>query len=258
MWKKMRKALILQKLWKLSKKSFQANKLWKVGHLTLWTPQLCRSCLAGFMHEESEIYRRRKFNGVAQKNLWLSISFPRDTIHKSLFFCKARTVSSFQIEFRNKWINGIHIINSAHTLTTTTRRKFSASPKKDKFSDGWANKAAKICWNLRKFTAHLHTSSDTMSTGTALNMLSMSTDYVSDGYLPSVSTEMSSSYANFSEMTTTTNATLLVLEDDLFQNGFVQFVFSVFYIIIFFLGMFGNLVVCFVVARQRTMQTVTK
>jgi hypothetical protein len=105
---------------------------------------------------------------------------------------------------------------------------------------------------------HRTHSTVTMTTGTTLNMLSMSTDYVHDGYLPSISTEMSIAYANFSEMATTTNATEAELQDDLIQNGFVQFIFSIFYIIIFFLGMFGNLVVCFVVARQRTMQTVTK
>lgn len=85
----------------------------------------------------------------------------------------------------------------------------------------------------------------------------MSTDYVHDGYLPSFSTEMSNAYANSSEMAAI-NMTEPDFGDDLIQNGFVQFVFSVFYITIFFLGMFGNLIVCFVVIRQRTMQTVTK
>jgi hypothetical protein len=88
----------------------------------------------------------------------------------------------------------------------------------------------------------------------------MSTDYGRAGYLPSSTTEMSFAYANFTEIAATTNVTdrTISLQDDLFQNAFIQFIFSVFYIIIFLLGMFGNLVVCFVVARQRTMQTVTK
>jgi neuropeptide F receptor len=86
----------------------------------------------------------------------------------------------------------------------------------------------------------------------------MSTDYGRDGYLPSTITEM---MFNDTVNMTTLNSTEISInekpEEDLFNKPFVQFVFSVFYIIIFLLGMFGNFLVCFVVARQRTMQTVT-
>lgn len=45
--------------------------------------------------------------------------------------------------------------------------------------------------------------------------------------------------------------------DDPFYNIFVILVFSTLYIIIFFMGMYGNFLVCFVVLRNKTMQTVT-
>lgn len=44
---------------------------------------------------------------------------------------------------------------------------------------------------------------------------------------------------------------------DPFHNIFVQLIFSILYIIIFFMGMYGNFLVCFVVLRNKTMQTVT-
>lgn len=98
----------------------------------------------------------------------------------------------------------------------------------------------------------------TMSTGTILNTISMSTDYGRDGYLLSTTTEMSLNNASSILNSTSTTATSFAMpEDDLFNKPLVQFIFSVFYIIIFLLGMFGNFLVCFVVARQRTMQTVT-
>lgn len=84
----------------------------------------------------------------------------------------------------------------------------------------------------------------------------MSTDYSRDGYLLSTTTQMSIDNASWSVNATEAESFALP-EDDLFQKPFVQFIFSILYVIIFLLGMFGNLVVCFVVARQRTMQTVT-
>lgn len=44
---------------------------------------------------------------------------------------------------------------------------------------------------------------------------------------------------------------------DLINNPLIQIIFSVLYIFIFILGIFGNFLVCFVVFRKRTMQTVT-
>ena len=84
----------------------------------------------------------------------------------------------------------------------------------------------------------------------------MSTDYGRDGYLLSTTTEMSLNNASLS-VNSTVPESFALPEDDLFNKPFVQFIFSIFYIIIFILGMFGNFLVCFVVARQRTMQTVT-
>lgn len=46
-------------------------------------------------------------------------------------------------------------------------------------------------------------------------------------------------------------------DEDPFHKVFVQLIFSIFYIIIFFMGMYGNFLVCFVVLRNKTMQTVT-
>ncbi|CAO1418853.1 unnamed protein product [Diamesa serratosioi] len=60
---------------------------------------------------------------------------------------------------------------------------------------------------------------------------------------------------------TIANMTAMTLEPqadvDLIHNQCVQIVFSILYFIIFILGIFGNFLVCFVVVRQRTMQTVT-
>jgi neuropeptide Y receptor len=95
-----------------------------------------------------------------------------------------------------------------------------------------------------------------MSTGTVLNTISMSTDYGLDGYLLSTTTEMSSDNASFSYNSSTTES-FVSPEDDLFYKPFVQFIFILLYITVFLVGMFGNFLVCFVVARQRTMQTVT-
>lgn len=83
----------------------------------------------------------------------------------------------------------------------------------------------------------------------------MSTDYGRDGYLLSTTTEMS--LANANDSINGTAESFVVRNDDLFHKPLVQFIFSVLYLIIFLLGMFGNFLVCFVVARQRTMQTVT-
>lgn len=95
-----------------------------------------------------------------------------------------------------------------------------------------------------------------MSTGTILNTLSVSTDYGRDGYLLSTTAESSLDNASLS-LNATPPENFALPENDIFQEPFVQFIFSIFYIIIFLLGMFGNIIVCYVVARQRTMQTVT-
>lgn len=57
----------------------------------------------------------------------------------------------------------------------------------------------------------------------------------------------------------TNNTTIADTDDgsDLMQNVIIQAFFSIFYIIFFVLGIFGNSLVCFVVFRQKTMQTVT-
>ena len=81
----------------------------------------------------------------------------------------------------------------------------------------------------------------------------MSTDYGYEGYLLSTTTEL---LANHS-INSTEAESFQLPEDDLLKNAFVQFIFAILYIITFLLGMFGNFLVCFVVARQRTMQTVT-
>ncbi|CAO1444275.1 unnamed protein product [Diamesa hyperborea] len=60
-------------------------------------------------------------------------------------------------------------------------------------------------------------------------------------------------HVNMTEMTLDPPAE----EADLIHNQCVQIVFSILYFIIFILGIFGNFLVCFVVVRQRTMQTVT-
>lgn len=68
---------------------------------------------------------------------------------------------------------------------------------------------------------------------------------------------------NSSLMNSTLNSTNLtghspeIHWDDPFHMPLSRFIFISFYIIIFTLGLFGNFLVCFVVARQRTMQTVT-
>ncbi|CRK88903.1 CLUMA_CG002648, isoform A, partial [Clunio marinus] len=95
-----------------------------------------------------------------------------------------------------------------------------------------------------------------MSTGSILNTILMSTDYGRDGYLLSTTTDMYLDNSSLSINSTEAESFILPV-DDLIQKPFVQFIFSVFYMIIFILGMFGNFLVCFVVARQRTMQTVT-
>jgi neuropeptide Y receptor len=59
--------------------------------------------------------------------------------------------------------------------------------------------------------------------------------------------------------TLASNNTTIADDDgtDLMQNITIQAFFSIFYILFFVLGIFGNSLVCFVVFRQRTMQTVT-
>ena len=47
------------------------------------------------------------------------------------------------------------------------------------------------------------------------------------------------------------------IESDITSNGLVQLIFDILYVHIFMLGVFGNVLVCFVVARNRQMQTVT-
>lgn len=96
-----------------------------------------------------------------------------------------------------------------------------------------------------------------MPTGTVLNSISMSTDYGHvDEYLFTSTTEMSFDNSSLS-INATTAESHQAMADDLLEQPIIQFVFSVFYIVIFLLGMFGNILVCFVVARQKTMRTVT-
>ncbi|XP_058980189.1 neuropeptide Y receptor type 6 [Musca domestica] len=45
--------------------------------------------------------------------------------------------------------------------------------------------------------------------------------------------------------------------DDLIENNFVQIFFCILYTTVFILGVFGNVLVCYVVLRNRAMQTVT-
>jgi neuropeptide F receptor len=66
-----------------------------------------------------------------------------------------------------------------------------------------------------------------------------------------------SSFPNSSSNATHLNNTDLMERNDPIHMPLVRFVFISLYIIIFALGLFGNFLVCFVVARQRTMQTVT-
>ncbi|XP_012347799.1 prolactin-releasing peptide receptor-like [Apis florea] len=53
------------------------------------------------------------------------------------------------------------------------------------------------------------------------------------------------------------NSTINRIENDITSNGLVQLIFYILYVHIFMLGVFGNVLVCFVVARNRQMQTVT-
>lgn len=53
------------------------------------------------------------------------------------------------------------------------------------------------------------------------------------------------------------NSTINRIENDVTSNGLVQLIFYILYVHIFILGVFGNVLVCFVVARNRQMQTVT-
>ncbi|KAL7024471.1 hypothetical protein ACKWTF_013054 [Chironomus riparius] len=93
-----------------------------------------------------------------------------------------------------------------------------------------------------------------MATGTMLNVISLSTDYaIVDDYLPSnMSLDNKSIAINISSV-----ADDLPPYDDLFHKPLTLVIFSLLYILTFLLGLFGNFLVCFVVARQRTMQTVT-
>ncbi|CAL7936183.1 unnamed protein product [Xylocopa violacea] len=50
---------------------------------------------------------------------------------------------------------------------------------------------------------------------------------------------------------------LKTIERDAISNGLIQLIFYIFYGNIFAFGVFGNVLVCFVVARNRRMQTVT-
>jgi neuropeptide Y receptor len=91
-----------------------------------------------------------------------------------------------------------------------------------------------------------------MATGTMLNGISVSTDYsiIDDYTRPN----------DMANATVASNATLPSLAepyDDLFHKPLTLVIFSILYILTFVLGLFGNFLVCFVVARQRTMQTVT-
>jgi neuropeptide F receptor len=94
-----------------------------------------------------------------------------------------------------------------------------------------------------------------MSAGIAsATTLSVSTDYASESYL--FSSEMPLDNSSLAYNVTTPKG-FTSLEDDVLKKPVVVFVFSVLYVIAFLLGMFGNFLVCFVVCRQRTMQTVT-
>lgn len=53
------------------------------------------------------------------------------------------------------------------------------------------------------------------------------------------------------------NSTINRIENDITSNFLVQLIFYILYVHIFILGVFGNMLVCFVVARNRQMQTVT-
>lgn len=68
---------------------------------------------------------------------------------------------------------------------------------------------------------------------------------------------------NMSDVTSMTNFSAIQpkleeeMEPDLINNTSVQIIFSMLYILIFILGIFGNFLVGYVVFRKRTMQTVT-
>lgn len=79
-----------------------------------------------------------------------------------------------------------------------------------------------------------------------------STDLTSEEYSTEFSVDNSSLSFN-----TTTPSGYMSPENDLLKNPAIVFVLSLLYVIAFLLGMFGNFLVCFVVCRQRTMQTVT-
>ncbi|KAG5669954.1 hypothetical protein PVAND_000243 [Polypedilum vanderplanki] len=81
-----------------------------------------------------------------------------------------------------------------------------------------------------------------------LNILSVSTDYstIIDDEMSLNMTQNATFPREFEEPI-----------DDLFHKPLTLVIFSILYIITFFVGLFGNFLVCYVVARQRTMQTVT-
>ncbi|KAG8227859.1 hypothetical protein J437_LFUL006483 [Ladona fulva] len=66
--------------------------------------------------------------------------------------------------------------------------------------------------------------------------------------------------SSLDELNSTVNATDEhggARHDDIITNKGVQAVFCILYTLIFILGMFGNALVCYVVGRNRSMQTVT-
>jgi neuropeptide F receptor len=93
-----------------------------------------------------------------------------------------------------------------------------------------------------------------MATGTMLNVISVSTDYSRiEDYL-----NMSLGNQSYLQSNgTNANGTAEMDGEELFHNPLTLVIFSLLYIATFALGLFGNFLVCFVVFRQRTMQTVT-
>lgn len=86
----------------------------------------------------------------------------------------------------------------------------------------------------------------------------MAADIIIAGEFSNIMDMDNSSLVNSTLNSTNLNESLPEIHwDDPFHMPLSLFIFISFYIIIFILGLFGNFLVCFVVARQRTMQTVT-
>lgn len=86
----------------------------------------------------------------------------------------------------------------------------------------------------------------------------MAADIIIAGEYPNIMDMDNSSLINSTlNSTNLTGNSSEIHWDDPFHMPLSRFIFISFYIIIFTLGLFGNFLVCFVVARQRTMQTVT-